>query len=252
MSGKLVTVIMPIYNSERFLADAIESVVNQSYSNLEILLIDDCSTDNSSVIAKKYVTRDKRVKYLINDVNQGVAKTRNRGIHEANGEYIALLDSDDIWVENKIELQIRLLEETNSQIAYCSYDFIDENSKNILSPYLVPQTTDFENMLFENVIGCSTVFALRELLEKHMFKSNVYHEDYVLWMECLKEGARAQGIEQVLVHYRKVSGSRSDNKINAAKQRWKIYRENLNLSLTKSMVSFVKYALSGVKKHYIS
>ncbi len=247
----LVTVVMPVYNAESFLADAIESVLNQTYRNFELLLIDDCSKDESLHIAKKYEEKDRRVRVLRNRVNQGVAKTRNYGVREAKGEYIALLDSDDVWQQEKLERQLHLLEQENAELAYCSYDFIDEEGRTILRPFLVPKKTDFNRMLYENDIGCSTVVIRSDVFKQHLFNPDCYHEDYALWMELLQEGVKAVGLTEVYVHYRKVSGSRSDNKLNAAKQRWRIFRNELKLPLWKSTIAFAGYTVNGVVKHYL-
>lgn len=252
MLEKKVTVVMPIYNAKRFLEEAIESVVHQTYENWELLLVDDCSKDGSLEIARRYEQEDRRIRVIANEQNQGVAMSRNTGIKEAKGEYIALLDSDDVWVSTKLEKQIALIMEKNATIVYCSYDFIDESGKPILKPYIVPECTNFEKMLVSSVMSCSTVLIEAEFFKKHLFKKEFYHEDYVLWMEMLKEKIDVVGLSDVYAHYRKVSGSRSDNKINAAKQRWKVFREDLKLPLWKSFIAFVGYAVNGITKYYLN
>lgn len=248
---RLVTVVMPVYNAEKFLAKAIESVLCQTYRNVELLVIDDCSTDGSLHIAQSYEAKDRRVCVLQNEKNINVAKTRNYGIQKAQGDFIALLDSDDVWEPQKLELQMELLERENAGIAYCSYDFIDESGKSILKPFLVPKETNFNKMLYGNDIGCSTVLIRADMFKKHLFHPDCYHEDYALWMEMLKDNVKAVGLTEVYVHYRKVTGSRSDNKINAAKERWNIFRKELKLPLWKSVVAFCGYAMNGVIKHYL-
>lgn len=251
MEGKLITVVMPVYNAERFLSEAIDSVLSQTHDNLELLLIDDCSKDNSPMIAKEYEAKDKRVKVIVSEKNQGVAISRNIGIRRANGKYIALLDSDDIWEKDKLEMQLKLLEEEQAEIAYSSYDFIDESGVHILKPFIVPKRTNFEQMLYANDIGCSTVMIEASFFKQHLFKPDFYHEDYALWMEMLQTEAKAVGLENVYVHYRKVTGSRSDNKWNAAKQRWIIFRDELRLPVWKRVWAFCNYTINGVKKHYL-
>lgn len=248
---KLVTVVMPMYNAERFLAAAVESVRNQTHKNWELLIIDDCSKDSSLALAKEYARKDERVSVIENAVNQGVARTRNVGITAAQGDYIALLDSDDVWAPQKLERQLVLLEWENAELAYCSYDFIDETGKSILKPYTVPKETNFNKMLYGNAIGCSTVLIRADVFKRHLFNPQCYHEDYALWMEMLRDDVKAVGLPEVYVHYRKVSGSRSDNKANAAKQRWKIFREELKLPLWKCVGAFCGYAVNGVVKHYL-
>ena len=247
---KLVSVVMPVYNASKYLEEAVESVLKQTYENFELIMIDDCSKDNSLEIARRYEAQDPRVRVIAGETNQGVARVRNRGILEAKGDYIALLDSDDVWVDTKLERQLRLLESEGAEIAYCSYDFIDENSNEVLKPYIVPETTNYKKMLASSVISCSTALIDSQLLKAHPFKPEFYHEDYVLWMELLALPAKAVGDPMVLAHYRQVTGSRSNNKKNVAIQRWKTYREALGLGFIESVVAFVAYALRGVMKYY--
>lgn len=252
MKAEQITVVMPVYNASRFLRDAVESVLKQTYQNLELLLIDDCSTDNSLEIAREYEQKDARVRVIAAEHNSGVANVRNRGIQEANGQYIALLDSDDVWTEDKLERQLQLVKKTNAKIVYCSYDFIDENNATIKKPFIVPSTTDYKKMLASSVISCSTALLDAELLKEHPFKPEFYHEDYVLWMELLSiQGVTAVGDTNILAHYRQVSGSRSNNKGNAAKERWNTYRQALGLNFCESVWAFVRYAIKGVLKYYM-
>lgn len=250
MNENLVSVIMPIYNASRFLREAIDSVLNQTYKDLELLLVDDCSTDDSFLIVKEYEIKDTRVRVFQNEKNKGVAETRNLGISHAIGKYIALLDSDDVWLENKIERQVCLLEEKKAHIAYCSYDFIDENSRRILSPFIVPEKTNYNMMCINCVISSSTILTRSEVLEGHYFDASHYLEDYVLWMELLAAGAIAVGDKRVLAHYRQVAGQRSGNKLNAAKQRWIVFRDVLHLGFWKRLSAFVRYAVNAVMKYY--
>ena len=246
----LVSVVMPVYNAERFLRQAVESVLNQSYQNIELIMVDDCSKDNSCQIMLEYAGKDRRVCAIRGEKNQGVARVRNRGIQLAKGEYIALLDSDDVWEKNKIERQIALLQEKNADIAYCSLDFIDENDKKIKKPFIVSLETNYKSMAVRCVFTCSTILAQAELLKQHPFRPEYYHEDFVLWMELMKLPVKAVGDQAVLMHNRQVSGSRSNNKLHAAKHRWKIYREALGMNLLQSCITFARYAVYGMLKYW--
>lgn len=241
---------MPSYNCEKFIKTAIESVVNQTYKDFELIIVDDCSTDGTKEIIKGYVNNDKRIKLICQMKNMGVANARNRGIDEAKGDYTAFLDSDDVWRKNKLEEQLAFMEKEKADIVYSSYDFIDEKGNKILKPFIVPEKTDFNKMLSENVFAPSTVMLKTGLIKKNKFNPEFYHEDYVLWMGLMKMNCRAAGDKKVLADYRIVEGSRSRNKINAVKQRWKIYRKNLKLNIIRSSVSFIKYAFNGIKKYY--
>lgn len=247
---KLVSVVMPVYNASKYLEETVQSVLRQTYENFELIMIDDCSKDNSLEIARRYEAQDPRIRVIAGETNQGVARVRNRGILEAKGAYIALLDSDDVWVDTKLERQVYLLESQEAEIAYCSYDFIDENGNEVLKPFVVPTETNYKKMLVSSVISCSTALITSQLLKAHPFKPEFYHEDYVLWMELLALPVKAVGDQTVLAHYRQVTGSRSNNKVNAALERWRIYRDALNMSLFDSVVAFIRYAIKGVRKYF--
>ena len=241
----LITVVMPNYNGHRFVEQAIDSVLHQTYPNFELLVVDDCSKDDSLSLIQQKAQSDNRIKVIALERNAGVANARNVGIEEAKGEYIALLDNDDLWTEDKLERQLAIAEK-GADIVYCSYDFIDEQTAPLRSLFIVPQQTNFNKMLASSVISCSTSFIKTELMQAHPFNPDFYHEDYVLWMELLRVCPTAYGDPKVLMHYRQVTGSRSNKKSNAAKERWNTYRKALKLNIATSAWAFVRYAVKGV------
>lgn len=245
----LVSVIMPAYNAERFLEDAIRSVMAQSVTDWELLVLDDGSTDATAAIAANLAQQDPRVRFLPNETNMGVAKTRNRGFDLCRGQYVALLDSDDIWLPEKLEKQLALAQNTGADILYCSYGIMDEHGKQQCDDFLVPQKVDFETFLVNSVISCSTAMLSRKVVEKYRFVPSFYHEDLVLWLQLLKDGYSARGVEMVLAQYRVMQGTRASNKLKSALNRWRIYRRYLGLPMCKSMTLLVKYAILGVKKY---
>ena len=244
-----VTVIMPAYNAGRFLEAAVRSVMEQTEANWELLILDDGSSDDTGAIAQALAGEDSRIQYLPNPCNMGVAKTRNRGFDLARGQYIALLDSDDLWLPRKLELQIARMEETGADICYCSYAIVDAIGNKSRPDYLVPEQTDFDKLLRENVIGCSTVVLSRRVIDQHRFETDFYHEDYVLWLKLLRSGFRATGCTEPLVHWRLIENSRSFNKRKAAGNRWRIYRDYLHLPLGKSVLAFAAYGAAGLRKY---
>lgn len=243
----LVSVVMPAYNAEKFISEAINSVLKQTYSVFELLIVDDCSSDSTAKIVNGFT--DSRIVYLKNEKNSGPAFSRNRGIEAAAGDYIAFLDSDDVWHKDKIERQLALAERTDADIVYCSYSLIDSTGEKTRADFIVPETTDFEAMLKESVMSCSTVVIKSELMKKFRFRNGFYHEDYVLWLELLKAGGLAVGDSKVLADYRLLENSRSRDKLNSAKQRWIVYRKALSLDLFDSCRAFASYALNGIKKY---
>lgn len=246
----LITVVMPNYNGHRFVEQAIDSVLNQTYSNFELLVVDDCSKDDSLQLIQQKAQSDDRIRVIALKHNAGVANARNVGIKEAKGDYIALLDNDDLWTEDKLERQLALAQK-GADIVYCSYDFIDEQNNSIKKPFVVPQQTNFNKMLASSVISCSTSFIKTELMHAHPFNPDFYHEDYVLWMELLRVCSTAYGDQKVLMHYRQVNGSRSNKKGKVAKERWNTYRKALKLNAVTSAWAFVRYAVNGVMKYYL-
>ena len=249
-NGILISVVMPNYNGHRFVEQAINSVLNQTYQNFELIVVDDCSNDDSLSLIEHKAQSDNRIRVIALEHNVGVANARNVGIKEAKGEYIALLDNDDLWTEDKLERQLALAQK-GADIVYCSYDFIDEQNNSIKKPFVVPQQTNFNKMLASSVISCSTSFIKTKLMLAHPFNPGFYHEDYVLWMELLRVCPTAYGDPKVLMHYRQVTGSRSNKKSNAAKERWNTYRKALKLNAVTSAGAFVRYAVKGVVKYYL-
>lgn len=247
----LVSVVMPVYNVSKYLRQAIESVLDQTYRNLELIMIDDCSSDESLQIMKEYARKDDRIVVLANDTNQGVASTRNKGIQAARGEYIALLDSDDFWVADKLEKQIALMEQTKADIAYCSLCLIGEDGQQKKHMFIVPEETDLQMLLYRCCFTCTSIVCKTALLKEHPFRTDFYHEDFLLYTELMSLPVKAVGTKEVLAYYRQISGSRSNNKLHAAQQRWKIYRDALGMGLWETIVTFVRYAFWGVRKYYL-
>lgn len=250
-SAPLVSVVMPAFNMEKYIGDSISSVIAQTLPNWELLVIDDCSTDNTRFIVRQFVEKDQRIILLELNENAGTANARNKGLTLARGRYVAFLDSDDLWEPDKLELQCALAEESGAEIVCSSYDFIDEKGCSLGRVFHVPKRITFDYMLGENAIGCSSCLVLSSLLGENPFSSEFWHEDYLLWMSLLRNGSIAMGHSDVLMHYRQIKGSRSSDKIDGARRRWQIYRRGLGLSRSKSFLSFARYFVSGFRKYYL-
>ena len=245
----LVSVIMPAYNAEKYIAAAIESVCAQSMPNLELIILDDCSSDGTAAIAERFAAKDPRIRLYAGAQNVGVAQLRNQGIELSRGRYIALLDSDDTWHPQKLEKQLELLKKNDAALCYCSYAIVDDAGQKLRNDYIVPERIDYPGQLKENVIGCSTVLADALLLKKHNFRTDFYHEDYVLWLELLRNGYKMTGSPAVLVNWRYQQNSRSFNKWKSMKNRWQIYRQMEKLPVTTSLWNLLCYAAAGLKKY---
>lgn len=168
----LISIVMPNYNGHRFVEQAIDSVLSQTYQNFELLIVDDCSKDDSLQLIKRKAQSDSRIRVIALENNAGVANARNVGICEAKGKYIALLDNDDLWTADKLERQLAIAE-NGVDIVYCSYDFIDEQNTPIKKPFIVPQQTNFNKMLASSVISCSTSFIKTEPMQAHPSRQRI-------------------------------------------------------------------------------
>lgn len=244
----LISVIMPAYNAQSYIEQAIGSVLSQSVTDLELLVIDDGSQDNTRQIVTDIAEKDHRVRLLVNEQNMGAAGTRNRGLELCRGQYVALLDSDDYYLEGMLQSMLNRAEETGADIIYCSYAIVDEDGKPLCNDFIVPEETDFESSLVRSVITCSTVLMSGELARNNRFPLGLYHEDIALWFQILRAGGTARGVPQVLAAYRQRRDSKTANKFKSACRRWVIYRKFLKLPFFKSLVVMYKYAYYGFKK----
>lgn len=243
-----VSIIMPAYNAAAYIAAAIHSVLNQTVRDFELIAIDDGSRDDTLAIVRNLAKEDKRIRCCPNERNMGTANTRNRGLELSRGRYVAFLDSDDLWRPEKLEKQIQKMEASGADLVYTSYAIMNETGERCRD-FLVPGGIDLDGLLKENVIGCSTVMLRRDAADRFRFRCDFYHEDYVMWLQMLREGCVMAGLSEVLVDYRFYLGSRAGNKLASAHRRWIIYRKYLRLPLGKSLGYLAHYALAGVKKY---
>ena len=245
----LVSVIVPVHNAEAFLKDTVDSILKQTYENLEIMLVDDASKDSSREMIKEYEVLDERVKPLILEDNVGVADARNKGIEAAKGQYIAFLDSDDIWLPTKLEEQISFMEKNNFGFTCTGYEFIDEGGTKIGKHVEVEPSVNYKDLLKQNTIGCLSVVIDREKIPNiHMPK--IHHEDYVTWLSILKQGHSAYGLNKVLALYRRRATSLSGNKLKSAMWTWNILKNVEQIPLPKAVFYFSNYAIKNINKHF--
>lgn len=213
----LVSIITPNYNCKNFIAQTIESVLSQTYTNWEMVIVDDCSTDGSYEIALEYSVKDSRIKVLRNEKNSGAAISRNKAIENAKGEFIAFLDSDDLWLPEKLERQIAFMKENNCDFSFCEYEHIDEDNKSLLKVARVIKKLTYTKMMFHCFPGCLTVMYNQEVVGKVYAKDIKKNNDNALFYPVLKKCNNAMGIPVCLALYRIRKGSISRNKFKMIK-----------------------------------
>lgn len=247
MDRELVSVITPMYNAEKYIAQTIESVQAQTYENWEMLIVDDVSCDAGVEIVQGYMVKDPRIKYLKHEKNAGVAQARNTALKAAKGQYVAFLDSDDLWMTNKLEKQIRFMKEKKAVFCYSACEIMDEYGKSTGKVRNVPVKQQYKDLLKGNAIPCLTVILDRSQIG-NVEMPVIPHEDYAAWLNILKKGITAYGMDEVLAKYRVNNHSLSGNKLQAAKWTWDIYRKQQKLGVMKSCYCFVCYIIAAVLK----
>jgi len=244
----LVSIITPAYNSTKYISETIESVLSQTYSNWEMIIINDGSTDDTVNVVKKYLN-DSRI-ILIHQENSGSAAARNNGIRHAQGQYIALLDSDDLWEPTFLENQIIFLKEKNAIIVYASYKRINEHSKEILKPVIARSSVTYKQMLLTNYIGCLTGLYDRTKYGKIFLREELksLRDDYAYWLDIIKLCDIAYGNQAILAKYRVISSSTTGKKIKLIKTQFYFYKKYLGLGYFKSVIHTLYWGILGLFK----
>ena len=243
-----VSVIMPAYNSSATLEDSIQSVVSQTFGDWELLVIDDCSQENLSSIVESF--NDSRIHFIRFSRNSGVAAARNYGIEKARGRYLAFLDSDDLWLPEKLEKQLQFMEKNGYAFTYTWYQQFDHDTNHLGNIVRTKPVVDYRELLKGNDIGCLTVVLDHQKIKEITMPSQ-RHEDYITWLNILKQGWKAYSLPVVLAEYRKGNGSLTSNKWKSLLWTWKVYRDSQHLSLLRSGFCMAFYIFNGVRKHYI-
>jgi glycosyltransferase involved in cell wall biosynthesis len=248
--NNLVSIITPNYNCGKFIAETIESVLSQTYQQWEMLIIDDCSTDKSLEIISSYLEKDNRIQLLSTDFCSGSpAKPRNIGIQKARGQYIAFLDSDDIWLPEKLKSQLRQFNDEKTAIVYSNFEKITENgvrnNRIITSPLYVTYKELLKSNCIQNVTAIYDVTKIGKI-----YFQQIHHEDYVLWLAILKKGYIARNAGIVGALYRVRNNSVSANKFTVLKWQWDIYHTVLKLPFHHTLYYFFFYLIKGTIKYF--
>jgi len=246
----LVSIITPMYNSEKFIDLTILSVQSQTYQNWEMIIVDDASTDRSIEIVKKIMFNEPRLQLKQLADNLGPAHTRNNGIKLAKGRFLAFLDSDDLWHKDKLEKQIIFMQKNEYAFTFTGYEKIDEKGKKIGNILPFKNQVTYHDLLKSNHIGCLTAMIDLKMLGCKMYMPDIKkRQDQGLWLEILKEIDKAYCLYEILGQYRIREGSISVNKIDNLKYQWKLYRNIEKINIVKSFYYMTFYAFYGMRKY---
>ncbi|EKA7359575.1 TPA: glycosyltransferase family 2 protein [Vibrio parahaemolyticus] len=242
----LASVIMPTYNSAGTVVESIQSVLSQTYKNWELIIVDDRSTDNTWQVIQTYADKYDNIRIYQNKENLGAGASRNFAIKKARGRFIAFLDSDDLWTEDKLAEQIPFMLKNNYPLTYTHYSRF--NSEEELSVVTAPEYTTYKKLMYSNVIGCLTAVYDTQALGKRYMPLIRKRQDMGLWLDILKDTPKAYCLPKALAKYRMDSGMTA-NKFSVLSYQWKFYRDVVGLSLPRSLFTFSVYAVKGTMKH---
>ena len=244
-----VSVIIPVYTGSQYLSRALESALCQDVP-LEVIVVNDCSPEDVDAVIAPYLARPELV-YLKNEQNLGAADSRNRGVQNARGKYVAFLDADDCWVAGKLQKQLAVLEESGAVLCSTAREQVRPDGETTGRVIPVPERITYRTLLKHNCIACSSVVMRREAaLEFPMRHAQDSHEDYILWLEVLRKYGDARGVNEPLLRYTASDQGKSGSKVHSAAMTWRVYR-HMGFSPVKSALCFCSYALHGVWKHYV-
>lgn len=245
MNKNIVNVIIPSFNSLAFIKEALDSVASQTYSNWKMIIVDDCSSDNSADVIKHYASQDTRIKFIQLEKNSGAAVVRNTATEAATGRFIAFLDSDDLWSPDKLAKQVQFMLDQDIAFSFSAYEKIDEGGVpfDVVS---VPNKISYKQLLKTNAIGCLTAMYDVEKLGKVYMPVNTKREDFATWLAILKKVDYAYGMPDVLAQYRVYASQSSAKKTKMAKENWRLYRDIEQLGMLRSAYYFTHYAVRGV------
>lgn len=248
LNSNLVSIIVPAYCASNHIEETIKSVISQTYCDWEMIIIDDCSSDNTCNLVEYWCEKDTRIKLYHMPVNSGPAATRNMGLENANGRWIAFLDSDDYWLPQKLKISIEFAVKNNAAIIFTGFKRINADGSKVGKYISVPNTLNYNDFLGNTAIATSTVLIDKEKFSDIRMQS-VYYDDFVCFLEILKAGFLAYGLDEDLMRYRVINGSISRNKLRSALEVWNVYRKIERLSLSLSIRSFTSYAIRALIKY---
>jgi teichuronic acid biosynthesis glycosyltransferase TuaG len=248
----VVSIVMPTFNSARFIEASIDSVLNQEFQEWELLVVDGGSRDNTQEIVARFSIVDPRVRLVPNPDDKGPAHARSEGVREARGEYVAFLDGDDLWLRSKLSIQIEFMRRTAVDFSYTQYRKMNSQGTEVSCPLCIHRRYDYPSYLFFRGIGCSTVVVKRSLFSEGVL--NTYGpwlaEDTLWWLILFREGVCAHGVFQALVLYRDTEGSVSKHRFRNQSSVWSIYRNHLRLSVIFASIAYVSYVVDVALRRF--
>jgi teichuronic acid biosynthesis glycosyltransferase TuaG len=242
------SIVMPTFNSQEFVRVAVDSVIRQSISSWELLVVDDASSDETMEILQAIAREEPRVKVFRRDANGGPARARNFAIAASCGRYIAFLDSDDFWREDKLQHQLQVFERTGTPLAFSAYEKVDESGARTGRVVSVPEVVTYRQLLGATVIATCTAAYDTQRVGRVLMPDILKRQDFGLWLRILRSGGEARATNEPLAYLRKRPGSVSSNKLSAASYVWRVYRTLEGLSLVQSAFYFAKYAYHAAVK----
>jgi len=242
-----VTVVIPVYNALEFVAQAIESVMAQQVV-CEIIIAEDPSANQIGSLVRQLQAKSYPIKYFLNEKRLGVAANRNLGVRKASGKYIAFLDADDWWDKEKLKEQLSLIEACDAPFVFCGRELMSHEGIALGKQISVPVKVDYKKLLKGNVIPCSSVLLKAQIAKKYPQHHPEFHEDYIMWLEILKNHGQAYGIDKPFLKSRLSAQGKSRNKLKSAQMTWSCYRV-LGIPFLKSCYYFCHYAFRGFGKY---
>ena len=243
-----ISILTAAYNAEKTIKSAIESVMAQTCADWELIVVNDCSQDKTAEIVSEFAAQDLRIKLINNETNLGVSLTRKKALDAAKGDWIAVLDSDDMWAPNKLEKQLAFAEKTGADLVFTASAFMDNDGNPIDWVQHAPETVSYRELLKQNLISNSSVLVKKELYEKFYVVNDLIYNDFAMWLQIIKAGYKVCGLDEPLLTYRVSSSSRSGNKIKSAIRTWNTYRY-IGLNLIEAVYFICWYAVRGLRKY---
>ena len=246
-----ISVIVPLYKVERFIEQTILSIVNQNYPDIEIVLVDDCTPDNSAAVIKRLQAKYTNIVYHKLEKNSGAAVARNKALDIATGRYVAFCDGDDLWTENKLERQMAFIKSNNAAISCTAMDTVDETGKPLGNVRKVREKITYSFLLHNTMIATSTTIVDRNQTGNFQMPLRRGGQDYATWLMLMRNGTICWGLNEVLSHYRVVSGSLSSNKWNSIRQVWEIQTVNEGINKVAAVINVCFFVANGFIKHFL-